>query len=268
MNCEELQLNIALYDDDVLSESERERLDEHLQICPLCRLRLANNREVVRELHRQSRPEMPAELQNRIRAEVAAEIGAGSITGATRSTPRRSWIQTWLMPSTVGSFATVLIGLTVLSSMFTRVTVNRPAGLSAGGTIFINSSSGTDTIPDSLTPSEYARQRLDVSGESPSINPNGALVALTKSMVRGEMKDDEVVVVAEVFGNGLARVDEVVEPSHDRRAVEQLQKALQSDPAFAPFVPAKLDRRSDSVRVVLRIQSVDVDTKLQGHRKL
>jgi hypothetical protein len=268
MNCEELQLNIALYDDDVLSESERERLDEHLQICPLCRLRLANNREVVREFHRQSRPEAPAALQNRIRAAVAAEIGAGSITGATRSTPRRSWIQTWLMPSTVGSFATVLIGLTVLSSMFTRVTVDRPAGLTTGGTVFLNSSSGSDTIPDSLTPSEYARQRLDVSGESPSINPNGALVALTKSMVRGEMKDDEVVVVAEVFGNGLARVDEVVEPSHDRRAVEQLQKALQSDPAYAPFVPAKLDRRSDSVRVVLRIQSVDVDTKLQGHRKL
>jgi len=75
-------------------------------------------------------------------------------------------------------------------------------------------------------------------------------------------------VVAEVFGNGLARVDEVVEPSHDRRAVEQLQKALQSDPAYAPFVPAKLDRRSDSVRVVLRIQSVDVDTRLPSHRKL
>lgn len=270
MNCEELQLNISLDDDDFLSEGERERLEEHLQVCPLCRLRLANTREVVRELRRQSRPELPAILQNSIRAAVAAEIGTGTITGGTQATPRRSWIQTWLMPSTVGSFATVLIGLTVLSSMFTRVTVNRPSVISNGGTVFLNTSSSgaTETIPDSLTPSEYAKQRLDVSGESPSINPNGALVALTKSMVRGEMKDDEVVVVAEVFGNGLARVDEVVEPSHDRRAVEQLQRALQSDPAYAPFVPANMDRRSDSVRVVLRIQSVDVDTKLPAHRKL
>ena len=75
MNCEELQLNIPLYDDDVLSESERERLEVHLQVCPLCRLRLANTREVVREMRMQRRPEVPATLQNSISAAVAAEIG-------------------------------------------------------------------------------------------------------------------------------------------------------------------------------------------------
>ena len=51
-----------------------------------------------------------------------------------------------------------------------------------------------------LSPSSYARSRTDVSGESPSINPQGALVALTRSLVRGEMRDDEVVVVADVSG--------------------------------------------------------------------
>jgi hypothetical protein len=85
-------------------------------------------------------------------------------------------------------------------------------------------------------------------------------VALTNSLVRGEMKDDEVVVVAEVFGNGLAKIDEVIEPSRDRRAVGELEKALESDPAFAPFVPADMDRRPESVRVVLKIQNVDVNT--------
>jgi hypothetical protein len=75
------------------------------------------------------------------------------------------------------------------------------------------------------------------------------------------MRDDEVVVVADVFGNGLAQIAEVVEPSHDQRAVEQLQQALQSDPAFAPFVPATLDQRSNSIRVILKIQNVNVSTR-------
>jgi hypothetical protein len=74
------------------------------------------------------------------------------------------------------------------------------------------------------------------------------------------MHDDEVTVVADVFSNGLAQVAEVVEPSHDRRAIEELQKALQSDPSFAPFVPADVDKRSGTVRVVLKIQNVNVRT--------
>ena len=89
------------------------------------------------------------------------------------------------------------------------------------------------------------------------------MVALTSSLVRGEMNDDEVVVVAEVFGNGLAKIDEVVEPSKNRRAVGELEKALKSDPDFAPFVPANLDQRPDSVRVVLKIQNVNVSTRIR-----
>ena len=78
------------------------------------------------------------------------------------------------------------------------------------------------------------------------------------------MKDDEVVVVAEVFGNGLARIDEVIEPSRDRQAVRELENALKSDPNYAPpFVPAHLDQRSDTVRVILKIQSVNIDTHLK-----
>jgi hypothetical protein len=121
--------------------------------------------------------------------------------------------------------------------------------------------------PLDLTPSEYAQTRLSIAGESPSVNPNGALIALTRSLVRGEMKDDEVVVVAEVFGNGLARISEVVEPSHDHRAVAELEQALKSDPAYAPFVPADFDKRSDSIRVILKLQSVDVQTHLKPRKK-
>jgi hypothetical protein len=109
-----------------------------------------------------------------------------------------------------------------------------------------------------ISPGDYANSRYGFTRESPSLNPQGALVAFTKSLVRGEMRDDEVVVVADVFGDGLANVAEIVEPSRDKRAVDELQKALQTDPAYAPFVPAEMDQRSETVRVVLRIQSVNV----------
>lgn len=79
------------------------------------------------------------------------------------------------------------------------------------------------------------------------------------------MKDDEVVVVADVFGNGLAQIAEVVEPSRNRQAVDALQKALDSDPAYAPFVSSNLDKRSENVRVVLKFQSVNVSTGSSRH---
>jgi hypothetical protein len=72
------------------------------------------------------------------------------------------------------------------------------------------------------------------------------------------MRDDEVTVVADIFGNGLATISEVVEPSRDTKAVEELQEALQTDPSVAPFVPANMDHRSETVRVVLKIQNVNV----------
>jgi hypothetical protein len=109
----------------------------------------------------------------------------------------------------------------------------------------------------------YASTRKDISNESPSINPEGALVALTNSLAEGDLKEGEVVVVADVFGNGLAKIDEVVEPSRDRRAVVELDRALRSDPAYAPFVPADLDQRPDSVKVILKIQSVNVSTRVR-----
>lgn len=111
-----------------------------------------------------------------------------------------------------------------------------------------------------ILPQDYAIARLAISRESPSVNPQGALIALTKSLVRGEMRDEEVVVVADVFGNGLAQIAQVVEPPDDRRTIEELEKALESDPAYAPFVPASFDKRSDRMRVVLKIQNVNVET--------
>jgi hypothetical protein len=167
------------------------------------------------------------------------------------------------MPYVVGTAATIVFGFTLLWALLlgsepqpfiAKVGTSTPKDSSP---IFL---SATDPYTAELTPVDYANSRLSIAGESPSVNPRGALVALTRSLMRGSMKDEEVVVVADVFGNGLAQIAEVVEPTHDRNTIIELQKALQTDPDYAPFVPANMDRRSETMRVVLRIQSVDVFT--------
>lgn len=81
------------------------------------------------------------------------------------------------------------------------------------------------------------------------------------------MNDDEVVVVADVFSNGLAQIAEVVEPTNNWNTVNELEKALDSDPDYAPFVPSQSDRRSDTVRVIFKIQRVDVNIAIDENRK-
>ena len=167
-----------------------------------------------------------------------------------------------LMPLGVGVFASAVIGFAFITMMFSGYLatqgsmgrdLNRTSDLLAA-----NANPFQKLAPGEISADEYARTRLNFASESPSVNPQGALIALTRSLVRGGMKDDEVVVVADVFGNGLAQIAEVIEPSRDRRAVLELQKALESDPAYAAFVPANLENRPDSVRVILKFQSVDV----------
>jgi hypothetical protein len=85
--------------------------------------------------------------------------------------------------------------------------------------------------------------------------------------VRGEMKEDEVVVVADVFSNGLAQIAEVVEPTNNWKTVNELEEALKNDPDYAPFVPAKADHRSETVRVIFKIQHVEVDTGTKKIRR-
>jgi hypothetical protein len=260
MKCESLQLNLPLYTDTELIGEERAVLDEHLANCTGCKQRLDEFKSLRNSLRALERPSIPLGVSNSVRLAVAA---AAERKESSISRGARLWLNKWLVPSGMGAFASVVGGMMFIW-LLAFGTVGGPTfGLArqTGPTMPANSDSRN------LTPSEYAQTRLSIAGESPSVNPNGALIALTKSLVRGEMKDDEVVVVAEVFGNGLARISEVVEPSHDHRAVAELEQALKSDPAYAPFVPADTDKRSDSVRVILKIQSVDVQTHLKPPKK-
>lgn len=269
MKCENIQFNLSVYLDDTLTSQERAAVDEHLARCPLCRQKAADYQALRQQLRILERPQLPADLLVSMRARVGQEIKTARQPEPQSifTTPVRRWLLMRLMPFSVATVLSLTFGASLLWSLqsnaddasrgveIARVQpFNKPAILTP-----VNDLPNLSEIE--LSQADYAAARLSVSGDSPSLNPNGALLALTKSLVRGNMKDDEVVVVADVFGNGLAQIAEVIEPSSDRRAIRQLEIALKNNNAdFAPFVPAVMDNRSDTVRVVLKIQRVDVQT--------
>jgi hypothetical protein len=264
MKCENLQFNLSVYLDDILTTEERANIDEHLMQCPLCRQKLAEYQAVRNSLRLVARHEMPNDLL------VALETGAIERKSASVFTENFcEWLLMRFMPYSVGTVVSVVLTFGLLWALLIDVDkfgrnneIARLQPIGKSTVLLANQNAGIRDADFGIT--DFGAPRLAISGESPSINPQGALIALTKSFVRGEMRDDEVVVVAEVFGDGLARIDEVIEPSRNRRAVRELENALKSDPNFAPpFVPAHLDRRSDTVRVVFKIQSVNVDTNLK-----
>ena len=271
MNCTDIGSELTVYADGVLGEADSARVSQHLDECPLCREKISEFQELRLALRRMKPATAPDKLQLQIRRAMADEIRIQKTSWLPVSAIDRAWFRTTIMPYAVGTAASLVIGFTVLTMMFSGIRDRNASSGRPGGTDTVMLASNRDpfsTSSDLVSPTEFAKTRLDVSRESPSVNPQGALVALTKSFVRGGMRDDEVVVVADVFGNGLAQVAEVVEPSRDIHAVANLEKALASnDPQYAPFLAADLDNRGDSVRVVLKFQSVDVPTHSRSPRR-
>lgn len=271
MKCENLQFNLSIYLDDYLEKEERAAIDAHLAQCPLCRQKLADFQALRVNLRALARPDMSANVLASIRNRVAQAVSSQQPTFVTFHVESfREWLEARLMPYAVGTAASLIFSLTLLWTLLSAAYIpERNTELAMLETSSNSNVSATNsntrgfstTNNFDLNPAEYAHTRMLVSNDSPSLNPQGALVALTKSIVRGEMKDEEVVVVADVFGNGLAQIAEVVEPSSDIRAVRELEKALRNDPKYAaPFVPASFDGRSETVRVILKINRVDIKT--------
>ncbi len=270
MKCENLQFNLSVYLDDCLIEQERAVVDEHLARCPLCRQKLADFQVLRNALRALPRYAMPNDLLTATRFRVAQAAGGGQPKFSVFHTESfGEWLQKRLMPYAVGTASSLLFGLTLLWMLLSAAYIPRQntelakAELPIKQTVLLSNSNSNNRAPVDnyeLNAADYASARLPVSNGSPSLNPQGALVALTRSIVRGNMKDDEVVVVADVFGDGLAQIAEVVEPSSDVRAVSELEKALKNDPNFAPFVPASFDGRSETVRVIFKINRVDIKT--------
>lgn len=271
MKCEDLKFNLSLYTDDDLSSGDRIKLTEHLAQCPVCRAKYAETVALRNELRVLSRPPLPENLLYAVRSAVAAEIEISNQPKTRFSQNFREWMQFRLLPYGVGTVTSlVLVAFFLTAILQTKEAAERSelAKLENKRAVMMtdsnsyplnNQDSEYPPIESKLTEADLAAMRVSVSGESPSLNPKGALALLTKSLSRGQMKNDEVVLVADVFGNGLAKIAEIVEAPRSRQSLEELEYALQNnDPAYKAFVPAKLDNRSDVVRVVLKIQRVDV----------
>ncbi|MGB7202862.1 MAG: zf-HC2 domain-containing protein [Pyrinomonadaceae bacterium] len=265
MKCSDTQFELAFYADGSLPESSAAAVRDHLQACPVCRQTYAETVEMRNALRRMRRPEVPAALSRAIKDAAIGERRKISDSLFTFPADARELLEMRLLPYGAGVLATVLVGFTFLAMLFSNLIDygQRPSGDSL---LASNRNSFDNRKVGPVSPEEYAQTRLAFAGESPSVNPNGALIALTKTFIRGDMKDDEVVVVADVFGNGLAQIAEVVEPSRDQRAVEELAKALATDPAYAPFVPTTFENRPESIRVVLRFQRVNVSMNQKRRR--
>ena len=272
MKCSDLQFNLTLYSDGCLRDVEIVSVKAHLEVCPLCRQKHSEYRELGAGLRTLRKPEISLALKNKLKGSVRDQMRLEKRSTLPVSTDIREWLQMRVLPYGVGVFATAFVAVTFLTMMFSGMLRPTPSSMTATrGDSSIMLANGRNAFDDPdgfvISPTEYAHSRMAFSSQSPSINTQGALIALTRSLIRGGMKDDEVVVVAEVFGNGLARIAEVVEPSHDAEAINELEKAFRSGNGDSPFVPSSVENRPENMMIVLKFQTVDVSTSAKRTRR-
>jgi hypothetical protein len=261
MSCQETQHSLSLYVDDGLAQPLREACDEHLRECPLCRAELAEMRAVSRALGALARPVPPADLASSISDALQIEAAARARQPVLPfSVKLVRWLRPRLMPYTVGSFASVLLFTVMFNALRPHMKALAEASLAAredmaSYKIIYIGTDGPD-ISQPITPELFAAQRAPVGVESPSLNPRGALAALTREKTHGHDEgEDDMIVVADVFSNGRASLADVVHPPRDRRMLDEFKDALRKN---AAFVPAYYDQRPESMRVVFVVQKVDV----------
>lgn len=271
MKCADLENNLALHADGDTSPEASAELASHLSACPLCRQKKDDYVEIRRELRQLSVPQIPAAARANLKIALRTEIRRGERAPVHISRDFSDWLKMRLMPYSVGVTVSVVVGIGMLTLMFSgqlRQTeqVRDARNYDSSVMLASNQQPGSSYDAFALTSSDVVNSRMQFAHESPSVNPQGALIALTKSLVRGEMKDEEVVVVADVFSNGLAQISEVVESPRDRRFVNELEKAMKNDPKYAPFVPTVLEDRPENMQIILKLQYVNVKTGLKPLR--
>jgi len=249
MLCEETKQSLSLYVDDVLLLPARVAVDEHLDKCPVCRAHLSELRSITRGLSLLPRAVPPADLNDSITDALMIEAAARRQAPTPSFLTRVAlWLEPRVMPYTIGSFASVLLFAAMFAGLRPHFIALREAGLSRNAYV--------PNIYEPVTPAVYAASRAPFAELSPSLNPTGALAALTRSYAHPNTEDgDDMVVVANVFSNGAASLSGVVQPPRDRRMLDEFEVALRQS---AAFVPASMDRRPDTMRVVFAVQKVDV----------
>jgi hypothetical protein len=258
MLCEETRQWFSSYIDDGLSLPTRIAVDEHFDRCPVCRAELSELRSLTRSLSGLSRPVPPTDLAATINDAILIE------SAARRQQPDPSFmsrvvrfIEPRLMPYTVGSFASVILFALMFAALRPHFVALREAAMQ-NSVIIVDT--GFD-LNRPVSPEDFAASRAPFAAQSPSLNPGGALAALTRTYAgphQNSENSDDMIVVADVFSNGSASLADVVQAPRNRRMLDEFESALRRD---AAFVPASMDRRPDTMRVVFAVQKVDVDNR-------
>jgi hypothetical protein len=265
MSCEETRQTLSLYVDDCVSLPARVAIDEHLDRCPVCRAEFAALRSLTRSLSLMTRPKPPADLADTISDLLTIEAAARrqAPPPSIRRRIARS-LEPWLMPYSVGSFASVIMFILMFAALRPHFIALREAALQNSSMLGLHAARqnpGYD-LYQPVSKEDFAASRAPYAEQSPSLLPGGSLATLTRTYARphdGYSDDaDDMTVVADVFSNGVASVSGVVQPPKDKRMLDEFESALRESPAF---VPASLDRRPDTMRVVFTVQKVGVDDR-------
>jgi anti-sigma factor RsiW len=256
MLCEETRRSLSLYIDDAVSLPVRVAIDGHLDRCPVCRAEAAELRSISRSLSMLGRPSPPSDLIYTINDALMIEAAA------RRQSPKPSlsvriarFLEPRLMPYTVGSFASVIMFFLMFTALRPHFIALREASHSV---LVINTLDAGYDLTKPVSPESLAAERAPLGAQSPTLNPDGALAALTHAYAHSKDDDDDMIVVTDVFSNGAASLADVVQAPKDKRMLDEFESALRRD---AAFVKASLDGRPDTMRVVFAVQKVDVSDR-------
>lgn len=266
MSCEETRQTLSSYIDDGVSLPARVAIDEHLDRCPVCRSEAADLRSLTRSLSAMTRPKPPSDLADTISDLLTIEAAARQAIKPSVRTRVARFLQPRLMPYTVGSFASVILFFLMFTALRPHFVALREAALrNSGGNsvIMIRPYEPQYNLYQPVSQQDFADSRAPFGEQSPSLNPGGALAALTRAYSHPRESyyadDDDMIVVTDVFSNGAASLADVVQPPRDKRMLDEFESALRQS---AAFVPASYDRRPDTMRVVITLgPKVQVDSR-------
>lgn len=263
MLCEETIQSLSPYVDDCVSLPARVAIDGHLDRCPVCRDEAIKLRALKRKLSLLTPPTPPSDLAPTISNALAIEAAA------LRQQPKPSlghriarFVEPWVMPYSAGSFASVALFFLMFTALRPHFVALREAAAQHRDNVLMLQTIGDYDLYQPVTAEDLAAGRAQVAFESPTLDPGGALAALTVSYARPHANldgdADDMIVVTDVFSNGVASLADVVQPPRDKRMLDEFESALRQN---AAFVEASLDRRPDTMRVVFAVQKVDIDDR-------
>lgn len=262
MLCEETRQSLSQYVDDCVSLPARVAIDEHLDRCPVCRDEAIELRSLRRSLSLLTPPTPPSDLAVTISNALAIEAAARRQQPDPSLAHRiKRFVEPWVMPYSAGSFASVIMFFLMFTALRPHFVALREAAAQQRDSVFvIETVDGYYDLYKPVTGAGLAAERAPFAVESPTLDPDGALAALTISHASPHAnldgETDDMIVGINVFRNGVASLSDVVQPPRDKRLLDEFESALRQN---AAFVKASLDGRPDTMRVVFAVQKVDVD---------